>query len=176
MPWIFIGVFLLLAGASKMGTETLAKKPFNEWDDLIKKYSDQYGVPFAWVKAIMMNESNLGLAPSVKRGIENPLDIESSKSSDGKSWGLMQLTLSTARMFESAVTPAGLNDPDISVRIGTKYLAYLIKKKGLDAEKVSRSYNGGPGYLNTVQGVRDTPAYYDRFKRNLKLVEDSLKV
>lgn len=171
MPWLIFGILGLILVGGKMGTETLLKDPFYEWDDLIKKYSDKYNVPFKWVKAIMLNESDLGRAPSVRRGLENPTDIEASKSSDGKSWGLMQLTLPTARQFESTITPAGLNDPEISVRLGTKYLAWIISKKGLDAEKVSRSYNGGLGYLNTVQGVRDTPEYYARFKRNLALIE-----
>lgn len=175
MPWLIFGILGLIFFREKIGMENLEIKPFNKWDNLIQKYADKYNVPFAYIKAIMMNESNLGQAPSVKRGLENPDDIERSKSSDGKSWGLMQLILPTARMFESAVTPAGLNDPDISVRLGTKYLAYIISKKGLDPEKVSRSYNGGLGYLTTVQGRRDTPEYYERFKRNLALVEESLK-
>lgn len=178
MPWLLLGAVLVFGAFLKggsVGTEAMFKNPFNEWDDLIRKYSKQFDVPFRYIKAIMLNESNLGRAPSVVRGLENPEDIEASKSSDGKSWGLMQLTLPTARMFESAIMPAGLNDPEVSVRIGTKYLAWIIARKGLDEEKVSRSYNGGTGYLTTVQGKRDTPAYYERFKRNLALVDEDDK-
>jgi len=146
---------------------------FNQWDSLIKRYAVEYNIPWEWVKAIMINESNLGKASSVKRGLENPLDIEGSKSSDGKSWGLMQLTLPTARMFESAVTEAGLNDPETSVRIACKYIAWLMARNyGGFAQQafVVRAYNGGPGFANTVAGKRDTPAYYTRFKSNLAKV------
>lgn len=156
-----------------MGENSSGVPAFNRWDSLIRKYSLAYGVPFEWVKAIMMNESSLGDAPSVARGIADPLDIEGSKSSDGKSWGLMQLTLPTARQFESAVSAAGLNDPEVSVRIGTKYLQWLMQRNPspfTQEEFVIRAYNGGPGFAGTVAGRRDTPTYYARFKRNLAKV------
>lgn len=167
-PLLGVAVIFLFLGGSKMGDAQI--DPFFRWDALIEKYAKLYGVPFSWIKAVMMNESSLGQNARVKRGLENPQDVEGSKSSDGKSWGLMQLTLNTARQFESAVTPVALNDPETSIRIGTKYLAYLGKLKGWDMEKTIRSYNGGPGYLNTPRGVLDTPIYFARFQSNLDQV------
>jgi len=149
--------------------------PFFAWDNLIRKYSSTYGVPFEWMKAIMLNESNLGRAKSVAYGLRNPTDINGSKSSDGKSWGLMQLTLPTARMFESAITEAGLNDPEISVRIAAKYLSWLMKKNFSpfsQIEFVVRAYNGGPGFMSTVAGRRDTREYYQKFLVNLAKVKN----
>lgn len=170
--WALLGILGLGAFAMKNDkTPSANLDPYYRWDDLIKKYSSKYNVPWRWMKAIMMNESNLGRAPSVARGLKNPLDIEASKSSDGKSWGLMQLTLPTARQFESTVTESALNDPEISVRLGAKYLNYLIKLKTIrNREAVIRSYNGGPGYLQTVAGVRDTPKYYSKFLENLNYI------
>lgn len=172
MWWIIAIAGALFVGSKALGqTESAQLDPYFRWDDLIKKYADKYDVPWRWMKAVMMNESNLGRAKSVAYGIANPLDIQGSKSSDGKSWGLMQLTLNTARQFESTTTENALNDPEISVRLGAKYLNYLIKLKGIrNREAVIRSYNGGPGYLTTVAGVRDTPVYYSRFLENLRYV------
>lgn len=173
MWWVLIPIGLIFL----IPKESAAKMidPFYNWDSLIKKYSSIYNVPFEWIKAIMMNESNLGQAPSVKRGLLNPSDIEGSKSSDGKSWGLMQLTLPTARMFEPLVTEAGLNDPEISIRIGAKYLAYLMAKNPAPFTKMEfivRAYNGGPGFNSTVKGRNDTPIYYQRFLKNLSIIEN----
>lgn len=170
-----IGIVLLaLFKGSNAMAENETVDEFHQWDNLIKKYASKSSVPWTWVKAIMMNESNLGRAASVKRGLINPSDVQGSKSSDGKSWGLMQLTLPTARMFESSVTETGLNDPEVSVRIAVKYLDWLYGKKNGDQEAVVRGYNGGPGYLTTVAGKRDTPIYYSRFKNNLELVMSNL--
>lgn len=141
---------------------------FNRWDGLIRKYSHIHEVPWRWVKAVMINESNLGRAPSVARGLSMPSDVVGSRSSDGKSWGLMQLTLNTARMFESSVTEVALNDPETSIRLGVKYLKWLIVRSGLkNRERIIRGYNGGLGYMNTLKGAAMTEAYYKRFEKNL---------
>lgn len=138
--------------------------PWNRWDSLIRKYSAQFGVPWRWVKAVMIIESDLGRAPSVARGLERPFDIEQSKSSDGKSWGLMQLTLPTANDLQPGITAVGLNDAETSVRLGTQYLGRMIKRWGInEREKVIRSYNGGPGFMNSNIGRTWTEAYYKKF-------------
>lgn len=165
---IGLGAIALMAANKKQ--EPKERDPFFEWDSLIRKYADQYKVPFEWVKAVMMTESSLGQAKSVKRGIENPQDIEGSKSSDGKSWGLMQTTIPTARMFEPGVTAVELNEPETSIRLGVKYLAWLISKKGMNEELVIRSYNGGPGFLASERGRNMTALYYAKFVANLKLL------
>lgn len=177
MWWIFAAIGAIILAKNAMGDQMLDSggneiDPFFAWDMLISKYSKSTGVPFEWIKSIMMNESALCQAKSVRRGLENPQDVQGSKSSDGKSWGLMQLTLPTARSIESTVTEAGLNDPEISIRIASKYLAYLGRLKNWNQEAVIRSYNGGPGYLNTVAGKRDTPIYYERFLKNLAIVKE----
>ena len=182
-PLVPILIFASVLTAILIGKSAEAKpdgktqvSEFNAWDSLIQKYSSRSGVPWKWVKAIMIIESDLGRAPSVKRGLLSPDDVNGSKSSDGKSWGLMQVTLPTARQFESSVTEAGLNDPEISVRIGCKYIAYLYKLKNKDREAVVRSYNGGPGYLKTARGISDTPGYYVKFLRALAQVETDTQV
>lgn len=170
---VILGGLAIMALNKKQ--EPKDKDPFYEWDDLIRKYSNQFKVPFEWIKAIMLTESSLGQARSVKRGLENPNDIEGSKSSDGKSWGLMQTTIPTARMFEPGVTAVQLNDPETSVRIGVKYLAWLISKKGMNEELVARSYNGGPGFLASETGRNMTALYYAKFMKNLALVRSKQK-
>lgn len=147
---------------------------WNRWDTLIKTESVKYGVDWQVVKAIMIIESDLGRAPSVAYGMKNPEDAEKSKSSDGKSWGLMQLTLNTARMFESMVTVKGLNDPETSVRIACKYIAWL-QKKNPSHEFIARGYNGGAGWANSgiiAQGM--TKVYFEKFKLALVKVKSIL--
>lgn len=176
-----MNTFLLIAGTlSLLG---LSKKDeieakvitilpdFEKYDYLFKKYGQSYQVPWRWLKAIAMNESSLGKAASVVRGLNNPNDIEGSKSSDGKSWGLMQVTLTTANELRKGTTVADLNNPEISIELAAKYINKMIGKFGLsDRESVIRAYNGGPGFRNTLQGQRDTPKYYNKFVVNLNAI------
>lgn len=145
---------------------------FTKYDDEFRRYGRLYNVPWKLIKAIAMNESDLGRAASVARGIENPKDILGSASSDSKSWGIMQTTLDTARMTEGMiVTETYLNNPENSIRIGTKYLKWLMDRNGGDEEKTVRGYNGGPGYLKTRLGPSMTLIYWGRYLKNKALIE-----
>lgn len=156
-------------------------KNWNKFDDLFKKYSVRYSVPFNWLKAICMNESALGLAPSVAIGIKAPYDIEASKSSDGKSWGIMQMTLPTAKDFDAGATPEKLNNPEYSVDLAARFLKYLMSQfSQIDpryAEYVLKSYNQGAGNtrkeIKTGKGYADE--YWTRIKRHLTKIEGESK-
>lgn len=138
---------------------------WSKYDNLFKKYAVQFKVPWRWLKAIAIVESSLGDAASVKRGLENPNDVQGSTSGDGKSWGLMQVTLPTAKGLEGrTVGVAELNNPDFSVYLAAKLVRQLINTFGLDKEKVSRAYNGGPKY-----GALTLP-YWAKFQTALATV------
>lgn len=144
---------------------------FTRWDSLIKQKAKKYSLPWRWIKAIAMNESMLGTAKSVARGLAAPTDVEGSKSSDGKSWGIMQLTLPTARdMVGALIQPAYLNDPENSFELGARYLRKMYDLGKGDREFMVRAYNGGPGYKNTVLGQTMTPVYYAKFVTNLNTI------
>jgi membrane-bound lytic murein transglycosylase MltF len=170
-----IGVFL---GKDKVEDEiTAASSSFTQFDDLFKQYGFASGVDWKWLKAICMNESSLGENASVKRGLQNPSDIEGSKSQDGKSWGLMQLTLATAGDYSSSPTVQDLNNPEFSIRVAARFISWLQKQfpsiESRYVEWVIKSYNQGRG--NTAKERAGTSpgyaqAYWERFQRNLALI------
>lgn len=150
---------------------------WTKFDALFVKYGRTYGVDWKWLKAIAMNESSLGSVASVKRGLETPKDIAGSKSFDGKSWGLMQVTVTTGKDLDPTCSPEKLNDPEYSVMLAAKYISMLQKKFSMVdirwQEFVIKSYNQGPG--NTMKEQRgQTEGYADeywaRFQRNLEKV------
>lgn len=151
---------------------------FRRWDQLFKKYGARFNVPWKWMKAIAMNESSLGEAPSVKRGIEEPLDVEGSKSDDGKSWGLMQMTVSTLHDYDPQGEAVDLNDPEYSVDHAAQFLKSLMRQfDSGDAryeEWVIKSYNQGAG--NTRKEIRGqisgyAAEYWARYQRNRRIIE-----
>lgn len=180
--FILIGISIL--GFVTLGyqkAQAVVEENLDSWtrfDDLFKKYDKKWGVNWKWLKAIAMSESLLGKEKSVKAGLENPKDIEGSKSSDGLSWGLMQVTVKTAKDMDASVTPEKLNNPEYSINLAAWYVSKLKKYYSTGdpryLEWVIKSYNQGPG--NTAKeksgaikkGYADE--YWTRFQNNLKRV------
>lgn len=176
-----VAVYLGLKSQSAQGAPVVSVPQGPEWtrfDDLFKKWSAIYGIDWRWAKAICLNESNLGREKSVARGLAAPSDIEGSKSYDGLSWGLMQVTLRTAREMDPTATAEKLNNAEYSIKLGCEYLGKLAKMFSRVEirylEWVIKSYNQGPG---NTRKERDgltkgyTGDYWPRFQRNLERVE-----
>lgn len=155
----------------------MTPKNWHQYDGIFRQYGTIYGVNWQHLKAISLNESNLGRAPSVALGLIDPGNIQGSKSSDGKSWGLMQVTLTTAKSLDPLATERKLNDPNYSVQLAARYISELKKMfKTSDPrflEWVIKSYNQGPG--NTKKEIQSgkgyADEYWERFKQNLRKVE-----
>lgn len=180
MIYGIIAAILVLFGVANSSStsatyETMTngkKKNFNDaFDSLFIKYGNSYGIEPYILKAIAANESTVGKNSRVAYGIAHPSEIYSSVSTDGKSWGLMQVTLPTAQQFEKNLTEADLNNPDTSVRIAAKYLQWVKKYYGTDLEFYIRAYNGGPGWKKTNLGPSATLAYWNKFLKNYELVK-----
>lgn len=179
---LFLGAVIL--SGSLVVAKNISEGESVNFDELYKKYGQTWGVNWMWLKAIALNESNNGKEKSVRRGIENPNDVEGSKSSDGKSWGLMQVTLTTARDMDASATPQKLNNPEYSINLAARYIKQFIMPRFSTSdprylEYVIKSYNQGVG--NTLKydakGItRPEPwgshvqTYWERFKRNLNKV------
>ncbi len=149
------------------------------FDALFKKYANLFGLDWLMLKAICMNESSLGTHPSVVEGLRNPSNIEGSKSSDGKSWGIMQVTIPTARDYDPQATAEKLNNPEYSVRLAAQHIAWLNLRFEASnprrTEWIVKSYNQGVG--NTFKEMRGEISgyaneYFERFKRNYKKLKD----
>lgn len=172
---IAVGIIVLGAGFLFMGNsfawENNNQNPLARWVPLLKSKGKKYSVPWRWMAAIMGVESDYGRTASVAYGLEHPGDVVRSKSSDGKSTGLMQVTAETATwMAGRKVSLSELNNPDLNVEMAAKYLAYLIGKFKTDRDSIFRAYNGGPGFKSTAQGLALTPVYNFRVQSQLKKV------
>lgn len=169
---------VLFFGKDRIHEEiTVMSDSFTRFDPLFKKYGALNNVPWKWLKAIAMNESSLGEASSVAWGLDHPSDVEGSKSSDGKSWGLMQMTVPTARDYDLNATPEKLNNPEYSVSLAARFLAALRKQVPMSArnydELVFKSYNQGWGNSRKemlgIGGGFANP-YWERIQRNLSII------
>lgn len=151
---------------------------YARWDDKLKAAAKKNGVVDVGVfpgwmilKAMMWQESQLGTIKSVARGLAAPTDIEGSASYDKKSWGLMQVTWETAQDFRPGTTRAELNNPDLSIDLGSKIFARNQKKFPGNLEFQVRAYNGGLGFQKTTAGQRDTPIHWQKVKSYLDKIK-----
>ena len=123
-----------------------------------------------------MIESSLGTHPRVLAGLKNPEDVEGSKSMDDKSWGIMQVTIPTARDFDQAATPQKLNEPEYSVRIASQYIAWVqlrfSKSDPRFLEWVIKSYNQGVG--NTFKEINGGQGFANNYFLKFKKAYESL--
>lgn len=118
----------------------------NSYDGLFQKYGAQYGINWKFIKRIAWIESKIGMYRSVRDGISNPGDVAKSASQDGKSWGIMQVTIPTARDYDKLATPEKMNNPEYSIKIGTQHLAMLKKRYFSSSDRdLAMAYNHGQG-------------------------------
>lgn len=128
----------------------------DRFDHLFKKYASRESINWLWLKAIAWNESTIG---------NNARVLTGQVSSDGKSWGIMQLTLPTARQFAPNITIEKLNDPDTSIDIASRLLAWLLVEFKGDLSKAVKAYNQGIG--NTKNGKNYADSYFAKFQTHL---------
>lgn len=106
------------------------------YQHLVEKYSEKYDVNAALIYAMILEESRY--------------------RTDAISWagaiGLMQIMPSTGRELARQLNirrfrTSMLKDPDVNIRMGTKYIGYLNSIFDDNAMLVSGAYNGGPGRM-----------------------------
>jgi len=122
----------LTAGGEQLPREILRIiYPIAYWD-LIRKYSAQNGLDPYIVAALMCQESTF------VANIRSP----------AKAVGLMQLMAPTARQYSRKIgipyTPNVLTTPELSIRVGTAYLADQLREYG-QWYLVLAAYNAGDG-------------------------------
>ncbi|NLN07410.1 MAG: lytic transglycosylase domain-containing protein [Firmicutes bacterium] len=121
---------------------------------LIELYAFQYGVDPLLVVAVMHAESNFRV--------------------DAVSWkgalGLMQVIPETAqwiarRLGMETLEIEDILDPEVNIRLGTWYLAYLLEKFAGRVDVVIAAYNAGPGQVSAwLDDKTWSGRYADRHK------------
>lgn len=103
------------------------------YGDSVYKYAKQFDIPSQLIWGIMRAES------VYKKDVMSPVGAV----------GLMQLMPSTAQrvaglMNEKLQDPRSLLEPEVNIKLGSRYLARLMRQFENNIPLVAASYNGGP--------------------------------
>lgn len=89
----------------------------------------------------------------------NPGALRAEPHIGDASYGLCQVLLGTARLFEPAVTPSDLFIPAVNIRIGAAFLRDKVRQYGVEdgvsAYNAGRPVSGNRGYVADVLAYRD---------------------
>jgi peptidoglycan lytic transglycosylase len=132
--------------------------------------------PLDFADAIHAGAAASGLPPYLIAGIirqESAFDPRAQSRVGAR--GLMQLMPQTARDMARQVgirfRPASLDDPGVSVRLGSRYFRQLLDGFGGNVELALASYNGGPNRIRRLWQQAGPTAQLDDFVENLGLEE-----
>ena len=127
-------------------------------DDIIRQQAREKGVPADLIAAVIYEESKF-----------------QDQTSSAGARGLMQITPDTADTIETlsggeTFVYDDLADPDLNIRYGTFYLAYLLDKYDGDVVAALAAYNAGEGNADAWGGAKmkiddiEFPETYDYVK------------
>src|SRR6185312_2926998 len=146
------------AAASKLGWYDRAVYGLNQGDDL---HLYELRFPLARRAEIERDAQNAGIDPSWAYAI---IRAESAWTTDAHSgadaWGLMQLLPGTAKQLAKVEkvafsTATDLFDPDLNIRLGTRYLADMALHYGGSPWLASAAYNAGADPVARWVDARD---------------------
>ena len=134
--FIIILLFILLFGVFRVHTIVLKKIYPTKYSNYVYQYAEEYDIDPLLIFAIIKAESNF-----------KPNVVSSSEAI-----GLMQLMDATAeelaRKLDIPFTKkASLYDPELNIKLGTKYFADLLKEYNQNTLLALTAYNAGKGNL-----------------------------
>jgi membrane-bound lytic murein transglycosylase B len=126
----------LFGAESAVSQEIAASSLLDRWQPIIAEASQRFGIPEAWIRAVMRAES----------GGRTTLDGQPITSRAG-AMGLMQVMPETwAALRAHYGFDADAYDPRDNIMAGTAYLRELYERYGYP--NLFAAYNAGPGRLN----------------------------
>ncbi len=132
---------------------------------LLAEYNSRgYRVSSTLAKQISEAAVEEGIEPALAFGLvraESSFRIQA--TSRVGAVGLTQLMPRTAAWMEPGVTRAQLRDPETNLRIGMRYLRYLLDKYDGDEKLALTAYNRGPGTVDRAlrRGASPDNGYAD---------------
>lgn len=138
--------------STPQGIATMSLQRVQTWSDLADEMGNTYGVDSLLIQAIIWQESG---------GVPTAVNNTGGDALRGGSYGLMQMSLKTAKGYGYNGDGKGLLDPRTNIDIGTRYLRDCLAQSNGDINGAAQAYNSGrttgaPRYADAVVGFYKT--------------------
>jgi len=118
---------------------------------VVENYARRYGVSVPLAREIYAAAREYGIDPKVAFGlVRTESSFRRTVVSHAGAIGYAQVLPSTARWIEPGTTRSDLFDTRTNLRVGFKYLRYLLDKYNGDVRLALTAYNRGPGTVDRV--------------------------
>ncbi len=115
------------------------------------RFAREYGISRELAREITAAAQEFGIEPRVAFGlVRTESSFRRTAVSHAGAVGYTQLLPSTARWIEPGTTRADLFDTRTNLRVGFKYLSYLIDKYDGNLRLALTAYNRGPGTVDRL--------------------------
>lgn len=136
-----------------------------EHRDLIAEYAARYGIPVELARAIDEAAAQEGIDPELAfRLVRVESGFRQRAVSSAGALGYTQLMPATAAGMQPGITREEIFDRDTNLRLGFRYLSWLLKTYDGQVEEALHAYNRGPGTVARIRARGGDPAngYADR--------------
>lgn len=122
-----------------------------EADAVSERFARRYGIPRSLAREITAAALEYGIEPRVAFGlVRTESSFRRTVVSYAGAVGYTQVLPSTARWIEPGTTRADLFDTRTNLRVGFKYLRYLLDKYDGNLRLALTAYNRGPGTVDRL--------------------------
>ena len=125
----------------------------------IARYALRYGIPYDFAYTIQAIAHDEGIDPELAFRL---VDVESDFREDAVSpvgaRGLTQLMPPTARSLQPGITDEQMYDRETNLRLGFRYLHWLLDRYDGRVSDALHAYNRGPGTVNRIRSEGGDPA------------------
>jgi soluble lytic murein transglycosylase-like protein len=126
---------------------------------VLMRYMVRYGISFEMVSAIERAALAEGIDPDLAfRLVRVESRFHERAVSSAGALGLTQLMPATAAELRPGITREEIFDRDTNLRLGLRYLRWLIRHYDGDLEEALHAYNRGPGTVARVRAAGGDPA------------------
>ncbi|CAN5618506.1 hypothetical protein BH23GEM10_BH23GEM10_07890 [soil metagenome] len=118
---------------------------------VVASFAREFDVPIPLARNIHTAAIEENVSPRVAFGlVKAESSFRTTVVSPVGAVGLTQLLPSTARWLVPGTSRQDLNKPETNLRVGFKYLRYLLDKYDSDEQLALTAYNRGPGTVDRV--------------------------
>jgi soluble lytic murein transglycosylase-like protein len=141
-------------------------------DAIRLRYMVRYGIPFDLAAEIERAALAEGIDPELAfRLVRVESQFVERAVSPAGALGLTQLMPATADELQPGITREQIFERETNLRLGFRYLGWLLRHYGGDLEEALHAYNRGPGTVARIRAAGGDPAngYADRVLRGSRI-------